>query len=134
MVGLAPGRWDRAALGAALAVPDDYRLALRRSEQPRGSAEVEDLGLRAEHRWDDPGGAGEPSYLCGAQPVRGTELAGAELLAQRLERDGEDQRGRVPAVSGQPLGVEHLHQRTERLPALAVDRDPVGLSGSLVSR
>ena len=33
MVGLAPGRRDRASLGAALAVPDDHCFALRGSEQ-----------------------------------------------------------------------------------------------------
>ena len=102
-------------------------LRWRGLEQARGAAEVEDLGLAAEHGGDDLGGAGEAAYLAGGQLVRGSELGGAELLAQVVEGDRDDQRGGIAAVSGQPLGVDGLQQRTERLAAFAVDRDPVGL-------
>ena len=97
----------------------------------RGAAEVEDLGLPAEDGGDDLGGAGEPAYLAGGELVRGTELGGAELLAQLVERDRDDQRGGVAAVGRQPLGVDGLEQRAERLAALAVDRDPVALPRTL---
>ena len=67
VVGFAPGRRHRAALGPALGVGQGEGLALGGAEQPAGAAEVEDLGGAAEDGRDDAGGAGQAAYLAGGQ-------------------------------------------------------------------
>jgi hypothetical protein len=94
-----------------------------REERP----EVEDLGLAAEDGGDDRGGAGQPAYLTCRQSLCGSEVGGAEVLAQLLQGHGDDQGGGITTVGRHPSRVQGLEQRAERLPAFAVDRDPVAL-------
>ena len=61
MVCLAPGGGNVAANSAALGVSDRHRLALGRAEQAPGPAEVEWLGLPAEHDGQDVRVAGQPT-------------------------------------------------------------------------
>src|SRR5687767_5932137 len=132
VVGFAPRCRDGASFDAAFAVADDHRLALCGFEQPRGTAQVENLGLSAEHRRDDLGGAREPAYLAGGQLVRGSELGRAELLAQVIQGDRDDEGRGVTAMGRQSLRVDGLEQRAERLSALAVGRDPIALPRACV--
>ena len=86
VVGLAPGRGDRAALGAAAGLGDGEGLALRGGEEPSGAAEVEHLRLPAEDGGDDAGAAGEPAYLTGAGAGAVAEGADAGLRGEARRR------------------------------------------------
>src|SRR6478609_4079446 len=133
MVRLAPGGGDRAALRSALLVADDHGFALRRLEQSRRPAQVEDLGPPAQDCREDGRRAGEAAYLPSAEVVRRPELAAAETVAQRVERHRDDHRGRVAAVHREAPRVTGLQQRAERLPAAYIEGHPVALPHAVVA-
>ena len=79
MVSLAPGSRDIAAFRAAGDVADRHRLALGGAEQAAGAAEVEELGLAAQHGGKKVGRAGQSAGLAGGD--RGvTDQGGAEAV------------------------------------------------------
>ena len=117
VVGLAPVGGDVAALGPAGAVADRHGEALSVAEEASGPAEVQRLRLAAEDGGDDPGGAGQPERF-GRRESPGSVEAGpeardADLAAELLEPDGDDQGGGRATVAGQDAGREGLEQGAE---------------------
>ncbi len=104
-------------MGGAVAVADGHRLALGRTEEPGGAAEVEDLALAAEDGGDQVGGAGQPAGLFGGDPVPGRGLGDAEAGDEGVEVEGDQQRGGGAAVDGEPVGGQVFEQGAERQPA-----------------
>jgi hypothetical protein len=123
VVGFAPGGWDGAAVGGALAVADGHRLALGRGEQPGGAAEVEDLTLPAEDDGDDPGLAGEPAGLLGGDPVPGRGSGDADPGEQGVEVQGDHHRRRSAAVDREP-GVGDPGVQVGRPVTSGLERQP----------
>jgi hypothetical protein len=88
------------------------------------AAEVEDLGLPAEHRRQDLGVAGQAAGVGRGDLLVGAEQpGGAEVLGERVAVDGDDHGGGVTAVSGELGRVEVFEQRDERLASRPVLRD-----------
>ena len=112
VVGLAPGAGDVAALGAAGAVPHQKGLSLGGGEEAAGPAEVDWKALPAEDDRKDPRGAGKAPSIASGDPVswevvtrdepRADQVRGGEVGAQRVERDGDDNRGRIAPVDREP--------------------------------
>ena len=111
--------WGLAVLGGAAAVADAHRDPHGLGVQAAFAADVEDLGLPAEHDRDDPGGAGEPSGLGGgdaAAGVQGAHPGGVEVGEQLLEGHGDHHGGAAAAGLGEVLGGDGLDELGERDP------------------
>ena len=120
VVGLAPGGRDVAVLGAAGAVAHGHGPALRRSEEARGAAEVEDLGGAAENDGDDLGGAGQAAGLGGSDGGVAAKGRGAEPIAEGGQVDGDQDGGGVAAVPREPVRIHGLEHGAESLAEPAV--------------
>ena len=130
---LAPGGRNRASLGAALAVADHHRLALRGFEQSRAAPQIKHLGGTAEDRGDDLGGAGQTSGFGGGDRLAADKPGRGELIEEVLQRDRDHQCGGIAPVHRKPARVHDLEQRAERNTELAMGRNPVGLPTTLMA-
>src|SRR3954453_7890081 len=115
-MGLGPGAGDIAALGLAGALRQGEGQVLGRAEDPLLAPEVEDLSLAVEDGGEGAGGAGQPTCFGGTQRLATDELPDPELALERLQADGDDDRGGATAVPGKVGGVDALDEAAERRP------------------
>ena len=111
VVELAPGVRDLAAVGSAGGVAGGTGHALGLGEQPLGATEVEGLGLAAEHGGHEPGVAGQPTGLSRRDQVAGVEPGSAEVTAEGVEVEPDQDGGRGLAV--EPVGGQVLEDLGE---------------------
>ena len=93
-VHLGPAGWSVAVVGGAAAVLVVQGDALVCGEQASFPAHVEWHGVAVEDHRDDPGPAGQPTGLPGADPVPGVDGRDAEPADQRVEGEGDHHRER----------------------------------------
>ena len=98
-----------------VAVPD--RDPLVPVVEPLAAAEVEDLGLPAEHHRDDPGLAGQLAGLVGGDRVPGVQQRRGLAVAEQVLQGHGDHHGGVDAAGlGEPVDRVAGDVLAERVP------------------
>src|SRR5947199_10512062 len=101
VVGVCPAGWPVAAGEGTSPVPQHEGAAEGSGGEAALPADVQHLAGAAEHGGDDPGVAGQPAGGGWGQVGAVVEGAHADLLAQVVVVEGDDDLGSVAAVVGE---------------------------------